>query len=77
MHLTISSLRNGKDLLDPYKDHPFHKGLIDEETLIIMAKRDNSFKDENEQTKGELNLDSYNPPIPYSQALNRPRAKVK
>ena len=22
--LTISSLRSGKDLLDPYKDHPIH-----------------------------------------------------
>ena len=27
--LAISSLRSGKDLLDPYKDHPLHKSSID------------------------------------------------
>ena len=28
--LAISSLRSGKDLPDPYKDHPLHKISIDE-----------------------------------------------
>ena len=37
-------------LLDPYKDHPFHKGLIDEETLTVVAKQDNNSKDENIKT---------------------------
>ena len=46
--LAISSLRSGKDLPDPYKDHPLHKGVIDKETSIVVAKQDNSFEDEEE-----------------------------
>ena len=40
--LAISSLRNGKDSLDPYKDHPLHKSSIDEETPTIIVEQDNS-----------------------------------
>ena len=35
--LAISSLQSGKDLLDPYKDHPFHQGTIDGEIPIPVA----------------------------------------
>ena len=37
--LGISSLRSGKDIPDPYKDHPLHKRLIDEETLTVMIPK--------------------------------------
>ena len=74
--LAISNLKSGKDLPDPYKDHPFHQGPIDEETPIFVAKQDSSSEDEEEQTKAEPNLDTYNPHVPYPQALNHPRTKV-
>ena len=45
--LPISSLRSGKDLSDPNKDHPIHQGLIEEETLIII-EHDNDSEDEEE-----------------------------
>ena len=47
--LAISSLRSGKDLPDPYKDHPLHKGTIDEEIPIVVAEQDNSSEDEEER----------------------------
>ena len=34
--LAISSLRSGKDLPDPYKDHPLHKSLIVEERPTVI-----------------------------------------
>ena len=34
--LTISSVRTGKDLPDPYKDHLIHQGSIMEDTPIIV-----------------------------------------
>ena len=36
--LAISSLRSGKDLPDPYKDHPLHKSSIDDETLTTVVE---------------------------------------
>ena len=74
--LTISSLLSSKDLPNPYKDHPLHKGSIDEETPIVIEKQDNSSKDEEQQTRAEPSIDTYKPHVPYPQALNRPRAKV-
>ena len=62
--LAMSHLSSGKDLLDPYKDHPFHQGQIDKETLIVVAKQDNSSKDEEEQTKVEPNPNIYKPLVP-------------
>ena len=35
--LAISSLQSGRDLPDPYKDHPFHQGKIDIEILVVVA----------------------------------------
>ena len=32
--------------------------------------------DEEEQAKAEPNPDTYKPPVPYTQALNRPKAKI-
>ena len=63
--LAISCLWSGKDLKDPHNDHPFHKGLIDEEKLTIMEKQDISSKDEDEHTKAEPNPDTYKPLVPY------------
>ena len=48
--LAISSVRSGKDLPDPYKDHPVHQGPIMEDTPSIM-EHDNDLVDEEEQTK--------------------------
>ena len=73
--LAISSLGSGKNLSDPYKDHPIHQGLIMEDTSIIVQHDSNS-EDEKEQSKAEPNPDTYKPPVPYPQALNHPKAKV-
>ena len=73
--LAISSLRSGKDLPDPYKDHPINQGSIFEETPIIV-EHDSDLEDEEEQTKAEPNLDIYKPPVPYPQALNWLKAKI-
>ena len=35
--LVISSIRSGKDLPNPYKDHPLHKNSIDEETPTVIV----------------------------------------
>ena len=74
--LAISSLQSGKDLPDPYKDHPLHKSSIDEETPTVVVEQDSSSKDEEERVRAEPNLDTYKPPVRYPQALSKPRAKV-
>ena len=71
----ISSFWSGKDLLDPYKDHPIHQGPIEEETRIIV-EHDRDSKDEEEDVKAEPKPDTYNPLVPYPQALNCPKAKI-
>ena len=57
--IAISSLQSGKDLIDSYKDHPFHKVSIDEETLNIMIEHNSSSEDEDESTKAEQNPSTY------------------
>ena len=47
MGLAISGLRSGKHLPDPYKDHPIHQSLIEEEEAPIIVKKDN-LEDEEE-----------------------------
>ena len=69
MELAISSLRSGKYLPDPYKDHPIHQGPIKEEEAPIIIKQD-SLEDEEEHAMVEPNPDTYKPPVPYPQALN-------
>ena len=73
--LAISSLQSGKDLPDPYKDHSIHQGPIEEETPIIV-EHDSDSKDKAEHVEAEPNPDTYKPPMPYPQALNRPKAKI-
>ena len=75
MALAVLSLQSGEDLPDPYKDHPIHQGPIEEEEAPIIVEHDSDSIDEEEQTKAEPNLDTYKPPMPYPQALNRPKAK--
>ena len=58
--LEILSLRNGKDLLDPYKDHPINQGSINEETPIIV-EHDSDLEDKEEQAKAKPNPDTYKP----------------
>ena len=42
----------------------------------MLSKHDSDSEDEEEQTKAEPNPDTYKPPVPYPQALNRPKAKI-
>ena len=51
--LAISSLWSGKDLPDPYKDHPLHKSSIHEETSTVAVEQDSSSEDEEEQVRAE------------------------
>ena len=74
--LAISSLRSSKDLPDPYKDHPLHKSSIDDETPTVVVEQDSSSDDEEEWVRAEPNLNTYKPPVPYPQVLNKPKAKV-
>ena len=74
--LAISSLRSGKDLPDPYKDHPLHKSSIDDDTPTVVVEPESSSDDEEEQRRAEPNPDTYKPPVPYPQVLSKPKAKV-
>ena len=74
--LAISSLRSGKDLPDPYKDNPLHKSSIDDATPTVVVEPDSSSDDEEERLRVEPNPDTYKPPVPYPQALSKPKAKV-
>ena len=74
--LTISSLRSGKDLPNPYKDHPIHQGSIEEEEAPIIVEHDNDLEDEEEHEKARPNPDTCKPYVPYPQALNGPKAKI-
>ena len=56
--LAISSLRSGKDLPDPYKDHPLHKTSIVEKTPTVVAEQDNRSEDEEERVRVEPNPDT-------------------
>ena len=46
--LAVSSLRSGKTLPDPYKDHPFHQGQKEEEETPIIVEQDTDLEDEEE-----------------------------
>ena len=46
--LAISSLRSGKDLSNPYKDHHFHQGMVDEEISVVVVEQDSNSEDEEE-----------------------------
>ena len=74
--LAISSLRRSKDLPDPYKDHLLHKSSIDDETSTVVVEQDSSSNDEEERVRAEPNPDRYKQPMPYPQALSKPKAKV-
>ena len=74
--LAISSLRSGKDLPDPYKDHPLHKSSIYDETPTVVVEQDSSSDDEEEWVRAEPNPDTYKLPVPYPQSLSKPKAKV-
>ena len=51
--LAISSLQSGKDLPDPYKDHPIHQGPIKEKETPIIVEQDSDSEDEEEQATTE------------------------
>ena len=62
--LAILNLRSGKDLPDPYKDHPIHRGPIEEEEAPIIVEQD-SLEDKEEHATAEPNPDKYSPLVPY------------
>ena len=74
--LAISSLRSGKDLTDPYKDHPLHKSSIVEETPTVLVEQDSSSDDQEEGVQAEPNPDTCKPHPPYPQALSKPKATL-
>ena len=53
--LSTLSLQSGNDLPNPDKDHPFYKGLTDDETPTIVVEQDTTSKDNDNQTEGEPN----------------------
>ena len=57
-------------------NHPLHKSSIDEETLTLVVEQDSSSEDEAKRVQAEPNPDTYKPPMPYPQALSKPKAKV-
>ena len=73
--LAISSLRSGKALPDPYKDHPFLQGQNEEKEMPIIVEQDSDSEDEEEQVAAEPNPENNKPPVPYPQALNRPKTQ--
>ena len=73
--LGISSLRSGKALPDPYKDHHIHQGQNEEKETPIIVEQDSYLEEEKEQVTAEPNPEKYKPPVPYPQPLNRPKAK--
>ena len=73
--LAISSLRSGKALPDPYKDHLIHQGSSEEIETPIIVEQDSDSKDEEEHVTAKPNPDKYKPPVPCHQVLNRPKAK--
>ena len=46
--LAISSLRNGKDLPDPCKDHLIHRGPIEDKETPIIVEQESDLEDEEE-----------------------------
>ena len=62
--LAISSLRSGKALPDPYKDHPFQQGSNEEKETPIIVEKDSDSEDEEEQVTAEPNPEKYKPPMP-------------
>ena len=75
MTLAISSLWSGKDLPDQCKDRPINQVSINEDIPNIV-EHDSDSEDEEELAKAEPNPDAYKPPMPYPQALNRPKANT-
>ena len=73
--LAILSLRSGKALPDPYKDHPIHQCTSEEKETPIIVEQDSDSEDEEEHVTAEPNPEKYKPHVPYPQALNRPKAK--
>ena len=73
--LAILSLRSGKTLPDPYKEHPIHQGPSEEKETPIIIEQDSDSEDEEEQVTAEPNPDKYKPPMPSPQALNRSNTK--
>ena len=73
--LAISSLRSGKDLPNPYKDHPINQVSINED-IPNMVEHDINSEDEEELAKAEPNPDACKLQVPYPQALNRQKANT-
>ena len=74
----ISSLRSGKLLVDPHKDHKRRKDPLEEKddqsSPTIISEEDSDDEEApDEESRVEPNREVYKPPVPYPQLLNRPR----
>ena len=64
--LAISSLRSGKHLPDPYKDHLIYHGLVEEEETPMIVEHNSDLEDEEEQATSKPNPDKYKPLVTYN-----------
>ena len=74
--LAISSLRSGKNLPDPYKDHPIHQGPIEEKEMRIIIEQDIDSDDEEEHATAEPNPDKYKPLSLILKPLNNVKPRI-
>ena len=74
--LAILSLRSGKALPDPYKDHPIHQGLIEENETPIIVEQDSDSEDEEEQVTAEPNPKKYKPLCLILKPLIHPKPRI-
>ena len=70
--LAISSLRSGKDLPDPYKDHPIHQGPIEEEEAPIIVEQDSSEDEEEHATAEPRHIQA---PCALSSSIKLPQSQ--
>ena len=72
----ISSLRSGKVLVDPYRDHKRRKDPLEEKDdqsspPIIPEEDSDDEEAPDEESRAEPNLEVYKPLVPYPQLLSR------
>ena len=78
----ISTLRSGKVLVDPHKDHKSHKDQYEEKddqsspTIIPEEDSDDEEAPDEEPIRAELNPKVYKPLVPYPHLLSQPKVSM-
>ena len=78
----ISTLRSGKVLVDPHKDHKSHKDQYEEKddqsspTIIPKEDSDDEEAPDEEPIRAELNPKVYKPLVPYPHLLSQPKVSM-